>query len=318
MKKSLHLKKYLNLKNLQICLLILALFFFIKMDVSHQLQDGFQQMSAIDWGIGMLCFFGSMLFLSLRWYFLSLAFTIDLQNTWIERIVLYYRALFFNTILPGSISGDLIRGMQQTHQNWQSLAIILSERILGISVLVAMYLNWMVMKRSIHPFQNLKDLMLYFFILSVLLYLGFKILIWGSKQFFKIKITEKFIWFALIANTISHCLIILIYMHLEAQFHFKISTEQLFEILMISLLSSAIPLSVFGFGVKEMTLIALLKQFGIASELAMTYSLLFLTILMSQVCIGGILEILSKFKFISKGFKEKDPQSQSPQPQSLE
>lgn len=302
MNKSLNLKKSINLKNLQICLFILAIFFFIKMDISHQLQDGFKQMSAIDWGIGMLCFFGSMLFLSLRWYFLSLAFTIDLQNTWIQRIGLYYRALFFNTILPGSISGDLIRGIQQTHQNWQSLAIIFSERILGISVLLAMYFNWIVIKTHLYPFQNLKDLILYFFMLSILIYLGFQFLIWSSKLFLKIKINEKFIWFAIIANTISHCLIILIYMYLASQFHFKISTEQLFEILMISLLSSAIPLSVFGFGVKEMTLIALLRQLGVSSEIAMTYSLLFLTILMSQVCIGGILEVLSKFKFNSKKF----------------
>jgi hypothetical protein len=288
--------KFINLKNIQMILLFVAIFFLIKLDIFNRIQTGFINLSLLSWLKGSMMFFGSMLFLSIRWYFLALAFQVELKNNWLQRLDLYYRALFFNTILPGSISGDLIRGMQNSHQNWQSYAIIFSERIIGLCVLLIMYLHWLILKIWIHPFEYPLGWGIYLLTVLIMLWVCFKFIILLASSLFKIQIIESKIWIAFISNIISHCLIIAIYFILQSEVHLVITQGKLFEILMISLLSSAIPLSVFGFGVKDLTLIALLGDFGIPSDQAMLYALLFFTILMSQVMIGGVLEIISKIR----------------------
>jgi hypothetical protein len=288
--------KLLNLKNIQLILLFVAIVFFFKLGIFNRIQAGFINLSLLCWLKGSLMFFGSMLFLSMRWYFLGLAFQFEPKNTWLQRLDLYYRALFFNTILPGSISGDLIRGMQHANQNWQTYAIIFSERILGLCVLLIMYFHWLILKMWLHPFEYPLSWVIYVLTVFISLWICLKAMMLIASHLFNIQIIESKIWMALISNLISHCLIIAIYFVLQSELHLLINQGKLFEILMISLLSSAIPLSVFGFGVKDLTLIALLGEFGIPSDQAMLYALLFFTILMSQVVIGGILEIISKIR----------------------
>ena len=83
--------------------------------------------------LSMLCFLGTIFFLSLRWQLLTQAY--GLKVNYLKLVIFYFIGFFFNNFLPTSIGGDLGRAYylaQKSGDRSASIGTVFLERMIGL------------------------------------------------------------------------------------------------------------------------------------------------------------------------------------------
>lgn len=266
--------------------------------------------------LGIFFYFIGIALESPRWHLLLAAHKIYIPHTYLLNSV--FIGFFYGTLLPTSVGGDAYRAIDlyktfKVGANENVLAIYLG-RFLGI----VSGLLFLVISFSLGMYKHLSRsfalgliIMLPFVIFLIVLTIipkKFKIDVLFSKVKFLRRFSGNVLEFSNVLDSYKHkgksIGISFIYSLLGIfmsfiSFYFiglslkiNISFLSYMFIIPITWTISNIPITLGGFGVRESTLVLLLKEFGVTSGSALTFSLIVLIINMLLAISGGILYIL--------------------------
>ena len=127
------------INGVKIVLFLLACYLVYQQQLFAQMKAGLAQIGMGYWWAGQGLFLMSMLILTLRWKILLGVFHIEHEG-FLQLLIRYYQALFFNTLIPGAITGDVIRGYQQDSSSIKlQYVVIFLERVIGLFSLLLLY-----------------------------------------------------------------------------------------------------------------------------------------------------------------------------------
>ena len=237
-----------------------------------------------------------LLISALRWQILIRAQGNDVPLNYLAKS--YLVGNFFNLFLPTRFGGDIIRiwdGSRFSHSILKSSAIVLVERFTGIIILLlfafVVSLTHLDMARRLPVvwiallvgFLGL--LAALFFFTPAAYFLLSKIPEKGYLQKIKIKVLEfreivlvygkkkkAFLW-ALFWAFLLQINVILHYFLAGKAFHLDIPLLDYFIFIPIILLILTIPVTISGLGLRELIFIEIFKNYGIADQVAFSFSL---------------------------------------------
>jgi glycosyltransferase 2 family protein len=270
---------------------------------------------------------------TLCWYVLLRAVHVRIDFLRLARA--NFSGLFYSLVLPGQVSGDLIKGMQlaaEKQQSVQFLVSILMDRVTGfwvtlaLTTLAAFTTNWISLWGSS---KTLGAALAFLLILSLLFFFRPLLNFWSTV----LLLLSRLRLFRLAGKhllTLSACI---------QQYY--LSSPHVLTAVLISALSvlagstivfigacsigihlpfwiflfvtgilsaiQTLPISVAGIGVREVSYVFLLEPFGVPSESSLALSaMMFAVFVVTAIC-GGILELYDSIQrtFKSRHFSER-------------
>ncbi len=236
-----------------------------------------------------------------RWQVLMGAFGArDLPST-LTTIRLFFVGLFYNTFVPGSVGGDVIRGIVTRHyfdKAAASYVVIVLERLIGFSAMGLVFLIGVIIGPDI---IDVRDHLPW---VALVIGLGLAVVIMGLisgrisryiKQFPPLVRPIRLAWtFAL--SLISHFTGISVMFLLARGMELPLSYAALVMIMPVVFTASVIPLNVLGIGTREVTVVALLGLLEIEAERALALSLGYAVITLALAAVGGLLQLVGDTK----------------------
>ncbi|MDD3520544.1 MAG: lysylphosphatidylglycerol synthase transmembrane domain-containing protein [Actinomycetota bacterium] len=276
------------------------------------------------------------LFLSIIFYFLSIIFEaprwrslLKAHNIHIPLAYLLNSVLiggFYNTLLPTSVGGDAYRGIDlhkkfkvSIHENILSLLL---GRFLGIIsgiVFLLVSFSFKMYQHLSRPFTL--GLIIFFPVIIFLVILlvipkKFKLdVLFGKIKFlrrFKKSVFEfsevldsykrkgKYVFISFLYSVLSNLLSFTSFYFIGLALKINLGFIPYMFIIPVTWAISNIPITLGGFGLRENTLVILLKEFGVRSSSALTFSLIVLVFNILMAIIGGIMLIIRNFIFKNK------------------
>ena len=255
---------------------------------------------------------------TLRWKILLSPASISL-DFW-TLLKLTYTGLFFNLVLPGSVGGDTVKGIifyRLTKNSSVSASSIVLDRVIGLlalTILSAAASGIYYSHSSDTTFIIISGgflAVLLIFISSIMLPPVQNIII-SITRLIKYKKLEEFTqksleflsWFqkhpkilflTLLISFISHILSMILCYSTGLSLGLKISIEYYFLFFPLIALIFSIPISIAGFGLREVAFVHFFSRVGVSEEISISLSLLFFFQCMTGGILGGIIYMLSSF-----------------------
>lgn len=266
--------------------------------------------------IGVLFYFLGVALESLRWHVLLTAHKIFIPHSYLLNSVLI--GFFYSTLLPTTIGGDAYRGidMHRTfkiplHENVLSIYL---GRFLGIiSGLIFLIISFCL---GMYKYLNISftiGLIIMFPIVVFLIIITvipkkFKIdILFGKVKFLKrfsgsvlefshvldnYKYKGKSLAISFIYSLLGNLSTFVSFYFIGIALKISVSFLSYLFIIPVTWTISNIPITVGGIGIRENTLVLLLKEFGISSASALTFSLIVLIINIFIAVLGGFIYIV--------------------------
>jgi len=261
----------------------------------------------------------------LRWNALLLAKKIRIGKPFL--FMSYYIGFFYSNILPSSIGGDFYR-TYDIYKNrkiplQKGVAVAIMERFVGMTVGMIFLL---VSFSRIYFYLDLVSILS----LSLLPLLGILIIfVFLKPKAFKIdrlfkkyrklkKAEEKFyeihndlylfkhnlksIFISAGYGIVSQLVFVTSYYFVSLYLKIKLSYIVFLFLNPIILLSTILPISIGGIGIRENLAVFLLQEFGVDQNTAVIFSLINLAIILINASIGGITYIFKNIFYRSRGF----------------
>ncbi len=233
----------------------------------------------------------------------------------IELIRAYTIGIFFNSFLPGVMSGDLIRAMDisdRVPSYTRSFLILFVERLTGmfglllIAVLALPAIGWEVVSRSGIGWLLLAVAVVLVAITAIFLSRHVRAAATGLGSLRGLKrlsgimdrISETSAAFSERMRVVYGCVGISFIFQANVVCHYwliglalgiELPLTAYFAIIPVSLFVMMIPASVNGIGIREQAFIYLFGQFGVAAELAISLAWIAFAMVMLQAVVGGII-----------------------------
>jgi uncharacterized membrane protein YbhN (UPF0104 family) len=261
--------------------------------------------------IGIGCFFATQFAGIARWRLLIAAHP---TLTWGFLVRSFFVASFFNTILPTTVGGDVVRGydlIKATGQWKESLASILMDRLVGLIGLTALALvAWAALPTARDdPFLRAAFFGFCLVVLSTAGVLGSRrVLRAGLRPFARIglgqlqihakQFQESLLSYRRQPKTLLKALgitlglqagAILMFGAVSQALRLPIPLGYLLLIVPIVAMVSQLPISLNGWGIREGATILFLERIGIGPSQALSFSLIGAVIPLFGGMIGGIL-----------------------------
>ncbi|MCL4384774.1 MAG: flippase-like domain-containing protein [Cyanobacteria bacterium] len=266
--------------------------------------------------LGILFYFIGIALEAPRWNTLLSAYKIHIPYTYLFNSV--FIGFFYGTLLPTNIGGDAYRGIDlhktfkvPVHKNIIALylgrfmGIISGLLLLMISLCFGMYKH--LNKSFLIGLLTVLPLVIFLIILTTIPK-KFKIDILFNKIKFLKKYSTNVLEFSNALDSYKHKSRVVIlsftcsllgnlsslisFYFIGMALKLNITFLAYMFIIPVTWTITNIPITVGGFGVRESTLVLLLKEFGISSESALTFSLIVLIINILLAIFGGIIYIL--------------------------
>jgi len=275
--------------------------------------------------ISLILFFAGIYITTVRWDILLRAQRIYIFKGFLLQS--YYIGFFYSNILPTNVGGDIYRAYD-LHKNkginlHKNISVIFMERFISAAVgTLYVVISFFI----IHRYINLQ-IILGFLVLPAAMLILFLIII--RPGFFKIyglfrkfrklhRVEEKFnefrcsffefknklryIFLSILACTASQMLFIACYYYVNLYVKINLDFFSFLFLNPLIILSSNIPVSIGGIGVRENIAVLLLRQFGIAESDGVIFSLVVLSIIIINSVIGGITYLAKNIFYKSRGF----------------
>ncbi len=294
-------KKYLKLL-LKLCLTATALYMvYRKIDV-QQVKEAFLK---VHFGWLFLAFLGynaSKILSSFRLNYFFKSIELQLSN-WFN-LKLYYIGMFYNLFLPGGIGGDgykvfvLKRGSEQSVKNLVGAALL--DRVSGLAALCFLALSLFLFSSSFDLLQNFQGL-IYLAILAIypVFFAGLKIVF---KRFVSVFGMTNLLSFGVQGIQLLSAFFILQALGVESGY-----TDYL-TLFLVSSVVAAIPFTIGGIGAREIVFVYGNTFFGIETNIAVTFSLLFFLLNAVSSFLGAFVSIDLKQSTDSENVIQKKPQ----------
>ena len=218
----------------------------------------------------------SIFLAALRWYFLMNKINIK-NNNFIFYLKHYFIGMLISQTLPTSIGGDAYRIViinKYQNSKLDSFYLILVDRVMGVLGLVfiiniSLWLvdlknDYFITMRLIVTIIMISSFFIIFFLKPFLFLKNNKYLNWLNNLWQYIHIISKdkiFFLSQLILSILVHFLVILCFYSLTYLINIKISLVLLILCVPLSLLFSLLPISIAGWGVREISLLTLISFF---------------------------------------------------------
>ncbi|HHT78323.1 MAG TPA: flippase-like domain-containing protein [Actinobacteria bacterium] len=266
--------------------------------------------------LSIIFYFASIMIEAPRWRILLLTHKINIPIFYLLNSVLI--GGFYNTLLPTSVGGDAYRGIDlhrkfkvSVHENILSLLL---GRFLGIISGIVFLLISFCFKMYKHlsmPFAI--GLAIFFPIVIFLVILlvipkKFKLdVLFGRIKLlrrFKKSVLEfselldsfkrkgRYVFVSFLYSMISNLFSFASFYFIGLSINIKLGFIPFMFIIPVTWTISNIPITLGGFGLRENTLVILLKEFGVSSSSALTFSLIVLVINIFMAIIGAIMLII--------------------------
>ena len=206
---------------------------------------------------------------------------------------------FYNTFVPGSVGGDLVRAyvMRPAFDTARTgLALVVGERLLGLSALALMAAFGALMGPSLFDGRLAQGAGAGLAVGVV--GLGAAAFLWRGGHLERLLARAPAIHrpadiaAAWGVSVVGHALNIALYTQLAVAMRLPISAFDIACVTPLALIASVIPLAFVGVGAREVALVVLLGQLGVASEPATVLSLGFSAVVVTLGVLGGLLQLL--------------------------
>lgn len=232
-----------------------------------------------------------------RWRVLMKAFGGQRLPSTLSAVRLFYIGLFYNTFVPGSFGGDVVRGVvtRRYFDNApSSYVVVLLERAIGFSAMGLVFLLGV----AIGP--DLVDLRDHLPWLALLFGMGIAVvaaaLVSGKlaatvRQVPKLhSLFDLVLVFAL--SLVSHFCGLTVMWLLSIGMGLGLSYGTFVLVMPVVFTAAVIPLNILGIGTREVTLVALLGLAGVEAERALALSLCYAVINLGLAAIGGLIQLV--------------------------
>lgn len=228
------------------------LFYLFKKTDFEKLKEIWKNISLFYYLLALGCFFSFQILVALRWKKICLSWNFE------EKLNFYVKAYFMgfslNTVLPGIVGGDILRGFLLTRRGlpWKksSFSIVLDRGygLLGIFIILALFL----------PFKG--DFLPYSFsiFLKTLIYTGL-ILFFSLSLFLSQKekldlfkpLCIPYNLFPIFLGFLIQVLFVLQFIFLALALRINFKVGHFFVIIPVISFLSALPISISGLGIRE-------------------------------------------------------------------
>ncbi|MGB1241653.1 MAG: lysylphosphatidylglycerol synthase transmembrane domain-containing protein [Chitinophagales bacterium] len=215
--------------------------------------------------------------------------SIEVQLTNWFNLKLYYIGMFYNLFLPGGIGGDGYKIFVLKQQSKQSVKSLVSAALLDrVSGLVALCFLALMLFSYSRGFDLLQDLgyLVYLGVIGIypVFYMGLRIFF---KQFLSIFNTTNFLSLGVQVVQIGVAFFILQALQVQN------GLVDYLTLFLVSSVVAAIPFTIGGIGAREIVFVYGNILFGIETNIAVTFSLIFFLINALSSFIGVFLDIES-------------------------
>jgi glycosyltransferase 2 family protein len=276
------------------CMLTISIviYLFMLLDLNSMWQ-GFQKISISALAIVVLCCFFSSLCQALRWCYMTKD---QFSSSYLQQMLLFWKASFFNLITPASLGGDIYRvvSYRKTQQGSIAFGLVIKERFLGLLGMFLCYLLFLLLLKFKHSSMSLPSFFLtlgIFFIFGmtmlILLQGILSLLTHISDRYFNIllksKITHisksiryksKFEFLVLITLTLLSTLnwTLVFYSLTTALSYSTIKFEEIGLISIITEISRWVPVTIQGIGLREGAAVYAFNLLGYSFEIGFLVS----------------------------------------------
>lgn len=259
-------------------------------------------LSILDWSILATLevriipfFFFGILFLLIAIFCMTLRWKVIIQHELevkVSAAVLYRFYLigsFFNSFLPSSIGGDIVR-VRSSSQTFslpikRATAIVVSERLFGLAALSFLFSigflidQTLLMKLGFKPYLSFIGLILACIIFFIAKYLAEK----------KIRISFSFALLLLFLSACGQFADILIVFIFASYFEQSITLSSLMIVMPLVYIATIAPISLGGLGVREGAMVALLAFISVDTSIAIILAFVLYISKLLVGLIGGVL-----------------------------
>lgn len=228
------------------------------------------------------------------------------QDYW-HLLKVFWIGLFFNNFLPGRTGGDLYRayGLSQAGTRAQTTLSVIVDRLLNLLAL-ALLGCYGFLQSATQIQLNLSDMqILAFLTLATMLCLGVGYGIKKTRQGSAIKTSLSLMFKAPKALLFPFC-IALVYQTTMILSHVVVfygightaNIAEFFYLIPITAFATLLPISLNGIGLRESAFVVAFAQIGVASEQALTLSLIITLFTMCMSALGGIFYLFHQKEYI--------------------
>ena len=230
--------------------------------------------------IGLMAFviaMGNMVLAGFRWRALMVAFGARDLPPVVTLVRLFLIGQFYNTFVPGSVGGDVVRGVVSRtcfDSGAASYAVVASERLLGLSALGLLFLFGFAAGPPI------VDLAAIWPWIAAVIGLGVVVLVAGRlghrlariwAQIPRI-VAPRGVVIAFGISVLGHGLTLGIFWLLAQGLQIEIGFTAIALIVPLGLVASIVPIAIAGIGPREAALVGLFGLLGVARESALALS----------------------------------------------
>lgn len=240
---------------------------------------------------------GLLLVATVRWRMLMRAFGASEVPGLLGLFRLILVGLFYNTFVPGTIGGDIVRGAvsRKLFENPAApFVVVLLERLIGLSALGVVFLVGALVGPRLIDIHQIWPW------LAVLVGGGALLLIVGSFTGRLKSILGRLpvvhrpaqLIAAFVISFAGHAFSIAIFWVLARGLELPIDLVTLLQVVPLGLMAAVIPLAIVGIGPREVALVGLLGMLGIARGDALALSLGYAATIIVIAAFGGLLQLL--------------------------
>lgn len=318
-------KKVTNIIRIVISLSLISLLIFRNLDALKDIINILGELNIFLLALGISFYTLTIVTSIFRWDIMLRAQNVNISNRYLLQSV--FIAFLYSNLFPTNIGGDAYR-VYDLYKNKnvtlnKNISAIVMERFMGmlsgtIYLLISLFLGM---------YNHLNRYMIIgLFILSFVIILIFFILIrpkaFKIDKFFKrfkllSKLEPKFnsfhktfisykykVRFLLICfgySLLIHMVSFISFYFVSLSIKLNLSFFSFFFIIPVITLVTNIPISIGGIGVRENTLVFILKKLGVAADKALYFSLIILFIIILNALLGGLVYFFKNIFYKSKG-----------------
>lgn len=233
----------------------------------------------------------------IRWRVLMGAFGAHDLPPALATIRLFFVGLFYNTFVPGSIGGDVVRGVV-TRRYFESAAasyvVVIVERLIGFSAMGLVFLLGFLIGPDIIDVREYLPYVLALVGLGVIVLLVAVLsgrLAASWRRVPRITRPLDLVWvFSL--SLVSHFAGITGMYALSHGMGLPIGYSGLVLVMPVAFTAAVIPLNVLGVGTREVSLMALLPLLGASREEALALSVGYAIVSLGLAVVGGLIQLV--------------------------
>ena len=213
-------------------------------------------------------------------------------------IRVFFVGLFYNTFIPGSVGGDVVRGVvsrRMFDNPVTSFVVVLLERLIGLSALGLLFaagLIWGPKVVAVHSAWSWGAVLI---AVGVVLVIG--VLLGGRLSFLWRRIPRAERPMDLIGvfgiSFVGHCLNITTIYLLARGMGLSVGALALAFVVPVALVAAILPIAILGMGPREVAMVALLRVIGVPAEQGVALSLAFAFVVTALAALGGVVQLVT-------------------------